>query len=35
MVISAEKQAMLTQGPPKGSCLGCGVQVHDVLNWDA
>ena len=28
MVVSAEKQTLITQGPPKGACLGCGVQVQ-------
>jgi WD40 repeat protein len=27
LVISAEKQTLLTQGPRKGACLGCGVQA--------
>jgi len=27
LVVSTEKQTMLTQGPAKGSCLGCGVQA--------
>ena len=27
MVISAEKQTLITQGPPKGASLGCGVQA--------
>ena len=27
MVVSAEKQTLITQGPPKGACLGCGVQA--------
>ena len=30
MVISAEKQTMMTQGPPKGASLGCGVQAISV-----
>ena len=27
MVVSAEKQTLITQGPPKGASLGCGVQA--------
>jgi len=31
LVISAEKQTLLTQGPPKGACLGMGVQAITVV----
>jgi WD40 repeat protein len=30
MVVSAEKQTLITQGPPKGASLGCGVQAISV-----
>ena len=32
MVVSALKQTLITQGPPKGSCLGMGVQAICVVN---
>jgi len=34
MVISAEKQTLITQGPPKGQCLGCGVQAICVKDQE-
>ena len=35
ILVSAEKQLMINQGPQKGSCLGCGVQaIHYVAEKD-
>jgi len=31
MVIDSASQQMITQGPPKGACLGCGVQAIHVM----